>query len=187
MAGLIDRMIRAAKLDTTLYEEVESDPAATGQAAAVVAISAVAAAIGSIGDDGGGFGPFGGLFLALLGWVVWAFLCHVLGTKLLPEATTQSNLGELLRTTGFAASPGILRVLGGIPVLGWLVNVIAALWMLAAFVIAVRQALDYRSTGRAVAVVVLAYAIQLGFILLLGAAIFGTAWTLFGGHGGGHH
>lgn len=186
MAGLIDRMMRAARLEPALYEEVEADPSATAQAAIIVALSSVAAAIGKIGDEGGG-GVIGGLLGAFLEWLIWAFLCFVLGTKLLPEANTRSNLGELLRTTGFAAAPGVLRVFGAIPGIGVLVSVVVSLWMLAAFVIAVRHALDYQSTPRAVAVVALAFAVQLGFLLLLGGLIFGTAWSLLGGHGGGHH
>ena len=88
----------------------------------------------------------------MFGWLIWAGLTYLIGTRLLPESRTRADWGQLLRTTGFAAAPGIVRVLGIIPLLGWLVFGIAYLWMLAAFVVAVKQALDYTSTGRAIGV-----------------------------------
>ena len=51
MASLGNRMIRAAKLDVSLYEEVEADTGATGQAMLVVVLSSLAAGIG-IGNGG---------------------------------------------------------------------------------------------------------------------------------------
>ena len=48
MPKLTERMIRAAKLDVNLYEEVEADKAAMGQAMGVVVLSSLAAGIGSI-------------------------------------------------------------------------------------------------------------------------------------------
>jgi len=62
--------------------------------------------------------------------------------------------------TGFAAAPGLIRVFAFIPLLGGLINLAASLWMLAAFVVAVRQVLDYSSTGRAVAVCILGFLVQ---------------------------
>ena len=47
MARIQDRMIRAAKLDVHLYEEVEADQAAMGQAMGVVILSSAAAGIGN--------------------------------------------------------------------------------------------------------------------------------------------
>jgi hypothetical protein len=109
-----------------------------------------------------------GLVSALIGWVVWAFLSYIIGTKLLPEPETKSNMGELLRTTGFASSPGILRVLGIIPILGRPLVFLMLIWMLVAMVVAVRQALDYRSTGRAVAVCLIGFAVSLVVFVFFG-------------------
>ena len=91
-----------------------------------------------------------GGILALLGWVTWAFLTYVIGTRLLAEPQTHADVGELMRTLGFAQAPGLLRVLGGFPGVGPLVLSIVSIWMLVAMVVAVRQALDYTSTVRAV-------------------------------------
>jgi hypothetical protein len=114
----------------------------------------------------------GGVIGALIGWVAWAALTYFIGTRLLPEPQTRANVGELLRTIAFASSPGLLRVLGVIPVLGLPLYAIASVWMLVAMIVAVRQALDYTSTGRAVAVCVVGWALSLAV-----AAIIGLVFT----------
>ena len=82
-----------------------------------------------------------------------------LGTRFLPGPETEADHGELLRTVGFASAPGVLRVLGVVPGAGPLVFVLVGIWMLVAMVIAVRQALDYESTGRALLVCVIGWLI----------------------------
>ena len=147
--SLTQRMMAAAMLDIGVYEEVEHDTTATGQAAIVVGIVAVCAAIGNAGEGGGGV--LGGLIGAYLGWLVWAGVTYIIGDKLLDGTATW---GELLRTLGFAQSPGVLLILGIIPILGWLAGIAAVIWMLVAGIIAIRQALDF-STGRAILTAVL--------------------------------
>lgn len=172
MSTFQDRILRAAKLDANLYEEVEADKGAMGQAMLVVVLSGLAAGIGTIGKGG-----FGGIVIgtvaALAGWYLWAWLTYLIGTKLLPEPQTVANPGELLRTIGFSSSPGLIRIAGFIPGLGQVIFLVASLWMLAAMVIAVRQALDYTSTLRAVGVCIIGWAIQI--------LIMGLLFALFGG------
>jgi len=173
MSTFQNRIIRAAKLDVRLYEEVEADRGAMGQAMAVVVLSSLAAGIGGI--RAGGFGGIViGTVAALAGWYLWAWLTYLIGTKLLPEPQTHSDPGELLRTIGFSSSPGLIRVVGFIPGLGQAVFLVASIWMLVAMVIAVRQALDYTSTLRAVGVCLIGWAIQIVIIGLF-FAIFGGA------------
>ncbi len=167
MPGIQERMIRAAKLDAQLYEEVEADRGAMGQATAVVILAAVAAGIGSMAQGG-----LGGILTltvaALVSWYVWAFLTYMIGTRLLPEPATRADLGELLRTIGFSSSPGLIRLLGIIPGLTEIVFTVAGVWMLIAMVIVVRQALDYTSTLRAVGVCLIGWIVQailLGIVL----------------------
>ena len=160
MALITDRMIRAAKLDVNLYEEVEADKGAMLQSMAVVVISSVAAGIGTIGTTGIK-GLVLGTIVALVGWFIWAFLTYYIGTKLLPEPQTKADYGELLRTIGFSSSPGVLRVLGIIPMLWNILNFICGIWMLVAMVIAVRQSLDYKSTWRAVGVCLIGWIVQI--------------------------
>ena len=144
----------AAKLDVGIYEEVEADGTATRQAMGVVLMSSVAAGIGSLSL---GTGVIAGAVAALLSWVIWAFLTYLIGTRLLPEPQTQADMGQMMRTLGFAQSPGVLRIFGGIPGIGPLVLGVVSVWMLVAMVIAVRQALDYTTTWRAVVVCVVAW------------------------------
>lgn len=171
MASFTDRIIRAAKLDVNVYEEVEADRGALGQAMGVVVLSSIAAGIGSFERAGVG-GIITGTIAALIAWYVWAYITYFVGTRFLPEPQTQADHGELLRTIGFSSSPGLIRVLGIIPGLAVVVFFVASVWMLVAMVIAVRQALDYQSTLRAVGVCVIGWVVQL-LILLLLFAIFG--------------
>lgn len=166
MASLKERIVRAAMLDVNLYEEVEADTTAMGQAMGVVILSSIAAGVGSIARGGLG-GILIGTVAALIGWYVWAYLTYFIGTKFLPEPQTKADLGELLRTIGFSSSPGLIRVLGIIPGLQGLVFLAASIWMFVAMVIAVRQALDYKSTGRAVGVCVIGWIIQILILMLL--------------------
>jgi hypothetical protein len=147
----IERMRGAALLDVDTYEEVEADHTATGQAAGVVALVAVAQAIGGAGE--GGFGILAGIISAILGWLLWAGITYLIGDKLLGGTSTW---GELLRTIGFAQTPGVLHVLGIIPFLGGIIRFGVAIWVLIAGIIAIRQALDV-NTGRAILTAVLGW------------------------------
>jgi len=166
MASLLDRMVRAAKLDINLYEEVEADKSAMRQALTVVVLSSVASGIGTIGILGIQ-GLIIGTISALIGWFVWAYLTYFIGTKLLPEPQTKADVGELLRTIGFSSAPGVLRIFGFIPFIGAIISFVASVWMLVAMIIAVRQALDYKSTWRAIGVCVIGFVIYLVVIALI--------------------
>ncbi len=166
MASMVDRMIRAAKLDAQLYEEVEADRGALGQAMGVVVLASIAGGVGS-GRLGGLTGFFIGTVGALIAWFIWAALTYFIGTRILPEPTTRADVGELLRTTGFSSSPGLIRVFGLVPGITEIVFLVSGVWMLTAMIIAVRQALDYRSTFRAVGVCVIGWVVQMVVMLLL--------------------
>jgi len=173
MTSFMNRMMGAAKLSVDVYEEVEADKTAMRQATGVVVLSSLAAGIGSIGGGGGlGSGILFGTLAALLGWYIWAYITYLVGTKLLPEPQTKADHGELLRTIGFSSSPGLIRIFGVIPGLTGIVFAVASIWMLIAMVVAVRQALDYQSTLRAVGVCIIGWVIQtailMGLIFMLG-------------------
>ena len=172
MASLVDRMMRAAKLDVDLYEEVEADREATGQAMTVVVLSSVAAGVGT-SLQGGLTGLLLGAIVALIGWAIWAYLTYWIGTRLLPESQTQADFGQLLRTIGFSSSPGLIRVLGIVPGLAGPSFLVAGIWMLVAMVIAVRQALDYESTWRALGVVIIGWVVQAILLTLLFGFLLG--------------
>ena len=172
MHSLIDRMMRAARLDANLYEEVEADRLTMHQATTVVLLSSLAAGIGNAATGG-----LGGIVLltigAFIGWYIWAYMTYFIGTRLLPEPQTEADLGQLLRTIGFSSSPGLIRILAVIPPLKAVVFVGASMWMLVAMVIAVRQALDYSSTWRALGVCAIGWLIQAGVLLAIFAAAGG--------------
>lgn len=166
MASFSERIVGAARLNVATYEEIEADTTATGQAMVVVVLSSIAAGIGVWQGFVGGF--FAGIVAALIGWFAWAFLVFLIGTKLLPEPQTRSNIPELLRTTGFSAAPGMLRFLGVIPIIGGLILLILSIWMLVAMIVAVRQALDYTNTWRAIAVAVIGWIVYVVVLAVLG-------------------
>ncbi len=171
MASFTERMIGAAKLDVHTYEEVEADRNAIGQAMIVVVVASVAAGIGNL-SEAGVAGLVVGSIVALIGWFIWALLTFIIGTKVLPEPQTKSDMGELLRTIGFSASPGVLKVFGVVPVLGGVISFAASIWMLVAMVIAVRQALDYKSTGRAIGVCVIGWVVYVIAVVFLLTTLF---------------
>jgi len=166
MASFQDRIIRAAKLDVHLYEEVEADKGAMGQAMGVVILSSIAGGLGTPAGLGFG-GILIGTIAALAAWFIWAFLTYFIGTKLLPEPQTKADVGQLLRAIGFSSSPGLIRVLGIIPFLRGMIFLVAGAWMLVAMIIAVRQALDYQSTLRAVGVCIIGWIAQAAVLMLL--------------------
>ncbi|MGB7220199.1 MAG: cytochrome c [Vicinamibacterales bacterium] len=175
MNTFVRRLLGAAVLDASVYEEVEADQGATTQALAVVLLSSLAAGLGW--QDVGANSPASvAVFstIALIAWVGWAFVTYEIGVRILPEPQTQSNLGELLRTIGFATAPGLLRVFGLLPGARDLVFGVTAVWMLFAMIVAVRQALDYKHTGRAIGVCALGWALSIVFAFVLGL-LFGPS------------
>ena len=166
----VNRIIRACKLETTLYEEVEADKSATLQAALVVVLSSLAAGVGALSLGASNFlmAPI----LSLISWYVWAYLIYFIGAKLFPEPNTKADHGQLLRTIGFSSAPGLIRVFGFTPDLMSITFIGGGIWMLVAMVIAVRQALDYQSTWRAIGVVVIGFLVQ-AIVLIMLIRIFG--------------
>ncbi|MDW8009923.1 MAG: YIP1 family protein [Chloroflexota bacterium] len=150
-----DRIVGAMLLQADTYEEVEADETATWQAGLVVVLGALAAAIGALG--GGAGGVVVAIVFALVGWAAYAYVTYLIGTRLLPDERTQADWGQLLRVLGFASAPRFFLVLGVIPVLGIIVSLVVAVWVLVATVVAIRAALDYDSWLRTIAVAFLGW------------------------------
>ena len=170
--SMVDRMIGTARLDARIFEEVEADTSATRQALSVVLLVALATGIASIGTIGL-FGLLAGVIVSVAGWVIWAWIVYFIGTKILPENETHADWGQLARSLGFAQSPGVLRVFGVVPGVGGIIFLVVSVWMLVAMVIAVRQALDYTSTLRAIGVVLIGF-IPYVMLMSIAFAILGT-------------
>ena len=135
------------------------------QALGVVLLVSLASGIGYLNVEGTS-GLIAGTVFALVGWGLWALITYWIGTTLFRTPQTEADWGQLLRTLGFAQSPGILRIFGVIPVIGPFIFFAASLWQLVTMVVAVRQALDYSSTLRAVGVVLVSF-IPYAFLMVL--------------------
>lgn len=179
--SMVQRMIGAALLEVEVYEEVERDGTATGQAALVVGLVAICEAIGAAlltvtGGMGAGWGVraiFAALASAFFGWFVWAAVTYLIGTQIFNGTATW---GELLRTLGFAQSPGVLGILSFVPVLNVLVFVVVFVWLLVTGLLAIRQALDL-STAKALLTALLGL-IAMFLLHIVFAAVLGVGRTI---------
>ncbi len=179
--SLVNRMVRAAKLDVDLYEEVEADTTANGQAFLAVIIASLASGIGA-GISGaivkGGlwflWALLIGLVVAIVGWLAWSVLAYWLGTTIFRGPQTSATYGELLRTIGFSNSPRVLSFFAFIPFLGGIIAFGVSVWALVAGVIAVRQALDF-STWRAIGTCVVGWIIYMLIVFLVTGLVLGGA------------
>jgi hypothetical protein len=156
MRTFSERAIGAAKLDPAIYEEVEHDTSAMGQAAAMVVLASLAAGLGAIRELGF-LGLIAGAVITLVAWSLWALITLFVGTRLLPGPKTEADFGQLFRTLGFSAAPGVFQIAAIVPGIGAIIALAASVWQLAAMVVAVRQALDYEGTGRAIAVCLIGF------------------------------
>lgn len=177
--SLVSRMVRAAKLEVDLYEEVEADTTANWQAFSAVFIASLASGLGAGIAGlriGGGlwflWGLLIGLVTAIVGWLVWSLLAYWLGTTIFKGPETSATYGELVRTIGFSNSPRVLSFFSFIPFLGGIIAFAVSVWALVAGVLAVRQALDF-STWRAIGTCVIGWIIYMLFVFLVTGLILG--------------
>ena len=170
--SMVNRMVGASRLDIHIFEEVEADTAATKQALSVVLLVALATGIASMGTIGVP-GLLVGVVVSVAGWAIWAWIVYFIGTKIIPEHETHADWGQLARSLGFAQSPGVLRVFGVVPGVGGIIFLVVSVWMLVSMVIAVRQALDYTSTLRAIGVVLIGF-IPYAILMSIAFAILGS-------------
>ncbi len=165
MASFHERVLGAALLRADTYEEVEADRTATFPAMVVVVLSALGAGIGSV-ENSGAAGIGWSTLAGVLGWYVWAYVTYFIGTRFLSTRETVADHGELLRTLGFSSAPGILRVFGAVLPFAGILFLVCGVWMLFSMVVAVRQALDYTSTGRAVAVCAIGFPVYAATLIV---------------------
>ena len=191
MASMIDRMIKAATLNVDLYQQVEEDTSLNQEALLVVIIVSLASGIGSFigGIIGGGIGAallwaVVTVAIGIISYYIWAYVTLFVGTKFFDG---QADLGQMLRTLGYAHTPRLLGLLSFIPCVGWLFSLAGLVLSLIAAVIAIREALDF-DTGKAVLtaiigwVIVLVISIVVGMVLGVGAAgVGGFMSTIQGG------
>ena len=170
----VRRLIGAAALDPATYEDVESDETATGQAFATVILAGLAGGIGVLGFGGTATGVTFMATMSVVTWGIWAVLMFEIGVNLMPRPETRSDVGELLRTLGFATAPGCVLALGIVPIFTIPVFAVAGVWLLVSTTVAVRQALDVENTGRALAVCTIGWLLVVGIATAVGL-VFGPA------------
>lgn len=152
---MFNRIIGVLSLNAKTFEEIEGDESAITQAAIIVAAVAIIGGVvgGAIATFGGGSFIkvlIGGIINAFLGWVVWAGVTQLVGTKVFGGNAT---FMEMLRVLGFAQAPGILGI---IPIIGGFIGLI---WSAAAGFIAVRQGLDLDNT-KAILTIIIAFVVN---------------------------
>lgn len=169
MITFLYRFTGALALDSSVYELVEARRSTTFAAAIIVLAASVAAGVGAAGIAGPDVRNL--VFvaaMALAGWLAWAGLILHVGGLIMPEPQTRVTYGELVRTIGFAAAPGVFQVFAIVDSIAIPVFVAAWIWIAASMVVAVRQALDFKGTWHALKVCVVALAIVLSAIFVLG-------------------
>ena len=151
-----ERVTGVLALRPSVFEEIEADKHANLQALAIVVTASLAAGLGG-GFSGGPVGMVRETIGAVVGWVMWAGVTYVLGARLMPEPNTRTDMGELLRVIGYSYAPSVFALFAGLPLVGYGIRMVVDFWLLATTVLAVRQALDYKSTLRAFAVVLIGW------------------------------
>lgn len=168
MASFQQRLIGAVRLDAATYEDVEHDSGATLQAGLVVALASLTSSVSWYFSVLEVEWVLRGALHALVAWFIGALALWLIGTRVLPGKNTEADLGQLLRTVGFAQTPGLFGLLVVIPLLGLFVPFLVAIWIIAATFVAVRQALDYDDTFRAILVCFLAWIVSAVVYFVLG-------------------
>lgn len=157
------KLKKAIFLDVEFYEEVEKDKKFTNQAMMTVVLVSIVQGL-MIAGRFDLIAIIQGTLGSLIRFFVWAFFISFVGTRILPEPETKSNTGELIRTLGFAYAPGLLVVLK-VFIGDWIDSIVVFL-QLAAMTVAVRQALDFNSTVRAVGVCIVAFILMITLLTL---------------------
>ncbi len=163
------RFIGVLALSPATYEDIEADRRSSMQSVIVVLAVTGAGGVAAMGMGLVGVAGFvTGAIMMLGGWLLWVSLIATIGTTVLAEPQTRSNARELLRTLGYAAAPGVFFAFAAMRAAAPVVIAVVSIWMIAAAVVAVRQALDYRSTARAMAVCALSWALSAGLLIAIG-------------------
>jgi len=174
MTRFIRRVLGALSLDASIYEDVEADRSALAQAAIVVVLAGIGAGIGVAGIGDTAAPTIAAVaVVSVLAWLAWAVVVYQIGGHVLAEPGTSVDLGQVLRTLGFAAAPGMFRAFEVLGATRWIIFPLTAIWMVAAMTLAIRQAFDYGSITRAIAVSVIGW-----MVLVVVAAGVGLWWAV---------
>jgi hypothetical protein len=185
---MVDRILRAVRLDWTVFREIAEDRDAMREAVIIVVVVAILSAIGGagvmlVGQEGMGravLGFFTGLVTSILiGWIGWAILTYFVGTLLFKGRT---DIPEMMRVLGYANAPNLLQVFSFIPCVGWLIALAGSILALIAGVLAIREAMEF-DTGKAIITVLISWGISLVISVLIGSIVgisVGLGSAIFG-------
>lgn len=168
MTTFLRRVVSALGLDPRVFEEVEADRTALGQALLVVLLAGLGAGVGNVGLHSGTGAIAAVVGVSVVGWAGWAWVIARLGTRVLPAPSTSADVGQVLRTLGFAAAPGMFRAFEAVGGLRWVLLPLTSIWMVLAMIVAIRQALDYRTTWQAVRLALLGWFVTVGAAIVVG-------------------
>ncbi len=163
------------RLKSDTYEDVENDHGAIYQALFIVVVSSVAAAAGELLLDGNedSLWVFAqSIPLGMIAWTIWILSVRMVGNAIFDIADSRAYWGRLFRTTGFALSPGVLYLFVSLPFIGDVIYFVAPLWTLLCMIVAVRPGTDYKSTIRALMVIMLALIPMYVLIKIIGIVIY---------------
>lgn len=172
MASFKDRLVGVLTVDASAFEEIEHASDATSQAAIVAVIAAIASGIGGgflAGSIGSGF--MGTAVWALVSWVLWAGITYVIGCKVFDG---DADFGQMLRVIGFAYAPAAFNIFSLIPIIGIVILLLVAVWLLASVFVGVRAGLDL-DNGKVFITVFVGW-----FVYLIGLGIVGSIFGMIG-------
>jgi hypothetical protein len=194
---LVDRMIRGARLERTLYTEVSADVRASRQAVLVVVTAAVASAIAYFlsrlfsplelfgasvaGSDVGTFsgdlvtdGLVVGLIvspaLSIIGWLAWSAVAWFVGTRMISTTAQDVEFMQVARAMGFAQAPGVMAIITFIPVLGFIIQIGIWLWLLATSFFATRESMRL-TDGQALVTMTVGFIAFMIVVLIIGGVL----------------
>lgn len=167
---MVDRIVRAIRLDWTVFREIAKDENAMSQAAIIVVIVAIMSSLGAAIGSGSFFVTLiVSLLLAILvNWIGWAILTYFVGTVLFKG---KSDIPEMMRVLGYANAPNLLGFFAFIPCVGWIIAIAGAILAFIAGFIAVREAMEFETSQAIITVLiswVIAFAISFGINILIG-------------------
>lgn len=141
----MNRAVRAALLNASLYRQLTDEPEETFYALAIVVVSGIALGAGVQ------YVPlpkwecasvwlfvFFSVWARVVGWFLWAGVAYFVGAKAFGG---QAGYRRILRSIGLTFSPGVFAVFGGIPFVGPFLMGLSFLWMFPAALVAIRETL----------------------------------------------
>ena len=135
---IVERAIGISRFARKYYQNVAADPGATVEAAIVVVVVAIATGLGGLGAGIGGF--VAGILWAVIRWLLFTAAAWFLAREVF-KTRPEGSVTSLARVVGYAQAPGIIAIVGFIPLLGWSLSLVGNIWLVLSVVMALRYVL----------------------------------------------